>query len=252
MGISVSDWDVVKGFSVIKHIAEGQPISWTDVEPVSKNRPSWVGDVKPKPHFENKVVEHEFVVKILDQFDSDYAINYSLSENPGPTGHYKVQSNGGFLVLTVKNGCDPSRLKLVGSLTDKLHNQGVSVLPFIKTKSGSFAHYQGFWGTLVRFVDGRHAENTISDVKKIATLLSETHLGLQRFPLSRMAKKLTSQLDHEFELSLKHIRRQAHGRLFLLFQRPHFRCCKKMRHKIFKSSGRPNASRRFVPQQYYL
>ena len=72
MGISVSDWDVVKGFSVIKHIAEGQPISWTDVRPVSKNRPSWVGDVKPKPHFENKVVEHEFVVKILDQFDSDY------------------------------------------------------------------------------------------------------------------------------------------------------------------------------------
>ena len=134
-------------------------------------------------------------------------INYSLSENPGPTGHYKVQSNGGLLVLTVKNGCDPSRLKLVGSLTDKLHNQGVSVLPFIKTKSGEFfAHYQGFWGTLVRFVDGRHAENTISDVKKIATLLSETHLGLQRFPLSRMAKKLTSQLNHEFELSLKHIR----------------------------------------------
>lgn len=36
LGISVRDWDVVKGFTVIKHIAEGQPISWSDVRPISK------------------------------------------------------------------------------------------------------------------------------------------------------------------------------------------------------------------------
>ena len=101
-----------------------------------KHRPSWVGDIRPKPRFEKRPIKHEIAIKILEQFDSDYVIKYSLSENSGPTGHFKVQNCEGFFVLIIKHGCDPSRLKLVGSITGMLNNQGVSVLPFIKTRSG--------------------------------------------------------------------------------------------------------------------
>ena len=143
-----------------------------------------------RPEFKYCPSGHEIAETILQTFLLKATILDQLEDKLGPIGHFRVKHKNKKYVLHVKRSFNPTHTETVGMIVNYLNKKNLPVLSLIRCLDGKWSSTRnGLTGTLVQFVDGRHATPTIEDVVLIAKAIGSLHLELSKLAVPELVAR---------------------------------------------------------------